>query len=272
MTNIHRIFTLNVNGVFGDDANSWPMRAPLNVAVIGRYRPDIIGLQEASKTNLDTFGEQLTDYTLVEGNCYGDTPPQEYSSILFRSERYELLERGEFWFSETPDVESTGWGVEYPMGATWIKLKCAYTNGQILCLNTHFEDGDEGEESRVGATKLIINRLEQIAPDLPAVLMGDFNCNPWSAPYRIFLENGFVDTYRAAGNADAVASSTMHLYRGDDYFSLDFGGSLFWRVDWILARGGDGPVQTIASTIVRDADPPTYPSDHFPIISEIATS
>jgi hypothetical protein len=28
-------------------------------------------------------------------------------------------------------------------------------------------------------------------------------------------------------------------------------------------------VQTVASTIVRDAEPPVYPSDHYPVVAEI---
>jgi endonuclease/exonuclease/phosphatase family metal-dependent hydrolase len=124
MTKTHRMMSFNINGTRGEDANTWEKRAPLNVAVIRRYSPDIIGLQEASEVNLETYREQLSDYRLVLGNCYGDTPPQEYSSILYKASRYELLETGEFWFSKTPDKESIGWGVDYPMGATWVKLKC----------------------------------------------------------------------------------------------------------------------------------------------------
>jgi endonuclease/exonuclease/phosphatase family metal-dependent hydrolase len=269
MTQTHRVMSFNINGIQGEDANSWQVRAPLNLAVIRRYAPDIIGLQEASETNLETYREQLTDYRLVLGNCYGDTPPQEYSSILYKASRYELLETGEFWFSETPGSQSTGWGVDYPMGVTWVKLKCSVTNQQLVHLNTHFEDGPWGEESRVKASQLITARLTQLAGTVPQVITGDFNCNPWSKPYRIFLDSGFQDTYRAAGNADALDASTMHLFKGKEYFALEVGDQMVWRVDWILARGGEYAVQTVASGIVRDASPPTYPSDHYPVISEI---
>lgn len=269
MPSSHRIMSFNINGVNGAGASAWKMRAPLIMTVINRYTPDIIGLQESSKANLDTFSEQLHDYMLVIGNCYGDTPPQDYTSILYKSARYELLTSGEFWFSETPDIESAGWGVEYPLGATWVKLKCLKTDQQLFYLNTHFEDGPWGEQSRVNASQLIINQLPRLAADLPVVISGDFNCNPWSVPYDIFLENGLTDTYRAAGNADSSDSSTFHAYQGRNYFALDFGTEILWRVDWILVKGNRQRVQTTSSTIVRDAIPPAYPSDHYPIVSEI---
>jgi endonuclease/exonuclease/phosphatase family metal-dependent hydrolase len=140
------------------------------------------------------------------------------------------------------------------------------TGQQFVHLNTHFEDGPWGEESRVNASRLIVERLTQLAPDSPHILTGDFNCNPWSKPYQIFLESGFQDTYRMAGNADTLDASTLHLFKGKEYFALEVGDAMMWRVDWILVKG---TFQTVASAIVRDASMPTYPSDHYPVISEI---
>lgn len=265
MTLSHRIMSLNINGDYTDGDNAWQKRAPLTFSIINRYKPDLIGFQECAKDNLAAFYEQLSDYQVVEGNCYGDTPPQEHTSILFLKSRYELLDKGEFWFSQTPDIESADWGVEYPMGATWIKLKCLSTDQQLFHLNTHFEDGPWGEHSRINASQLIIDRISQLASNQPAVITGDFNCNPWSRPYQMFHNYGFIDTYREAGNADSAESSTVHLYRGKDYFALDFGDEMFWRVDWVLAL----KLRTTSSMIVHDAEPPLYPSDHYPMISEV---
>jgi endonuclease/exonuclease/phosphatase family metal-dependent hydrolase len=188
---------------------------------------------------------------------------------LYRTSRYELLNTGEFWFSETPDMASTGWGIEYPMGATWVELKCKKTQQKLMHLNTHYEDGPWGEASRVNASQLIVNRLPQLASHQPVVVIGYFNCNPWSKPYQIFHDHGYRDTFREAGNADTVTSSTLHVYQGKDYFALDFGEEIFWWVDWILTLDGNRKAETISSTIVREASPPTYPSDHYPIVSEI---
>lgn len=269
MSNLHRVISFNINGTWGEDASAWAVRGPLCAKTIKRYKPDILGLQEATQANIDTLLPLLAEYTLVQGNCYGDNPPQEHNSFLFKSGRYELLAEGEFWYSDTPDVESSGWGVEYPMGATWIKLRCKSTDAQLVCLNTHFEDGDDGVESRNKASQLIVERLPMIAPELPVMLMGDFNCNPWWPPYHTFMNAGFSDTYRAAGHADSTQSSSVHFGMGSDYFSLDYGNDMFWRVDWILVRDGFQQVQTVSADIVKDAEPPTYPSDHYPIVCEV---
>jgi endonuclease/exonuclease/phosphatase family metal-dependent hydrolase len=159
--------------------------------------------------------------------------------------------------------------VPYPIGATWIRLQDKLTDIQILHLNTQFEDGSWGEQSRQESSQLIVARIAHLAPNLPVILTGDFNCNPWSSAYNYFLANGFTDTYRAAGNADSVDSSTYHGYAGRQYFALEWGVELFWRVDWILTRDGAQHLQTSSSTIVRDAAPPIYPSDHYPVVSEL---
>jgi endonuclease/exonuclease/phosphatase family metal-dependent hydrolase len=158
------------------------------------------------------------------------------------------------------------------MGVTWVRLQERQTNSQFIHMNTHFEDGPHGELSRVEASKLIVARAAELAADLPVILTGDFNCNPWCTAYNHLLANGFIDTYRAAGNADTVETNTYHGFAGNQYFALEWGGEegdLFWRIDWILTRDGAQRVQTKSSTIIRDAEPPLYPSDHYPIVTEV---
>ena len=98
--------------------------------------------------------------------------------------------------------------------------------------------------------------------------MGDFNCNPWSSPYQTFLGQEFTDMYRAAGHGDSADSSTFHGFHGERYFALEWGDQIFWRVDWLLCRDGVRRVQPTSCTIVRDAEPPVFASDHYPVVAE----
>ena len=267
-----RIMTFNVQGCTypQEGPHSWGSRAALNVETIRRYAPDLIGFQEVQSGNLATYGEELAGYDHVAGNRYGDVEPAEHTSIFWRRERFTLVESGEFWLSETPDEPSSAWGVPYPLGATWVKLRRTDDGAHLVHLNTHYEDGPDGEVSRVEGSALITRRLAQLqAGGIPAIVTGDFNCNPWHRPYRIFLDGGFSDTYRAAGHGDSAASSTFHGFRGAGYVALEWGREVFWRVDWLLTRDGASRLQTTSCTIARDADPPVYPSDHFPVVAEV---
>ena len=102
---------------------------------------------------------------------------------------------------------------------------------------------------------------------------GPPSCNSWSPVYRTLLAKGFVDSYCAAGHGDSTESSTFHGFQGRSYFGLEWGGAVFWRVDWIMLRPGKQPgrqpVQTLSCIIVRDAEPPVYFSDHYPVVTEL---
>jgi len=268
-----RVMTFNINGSRSEeeDTNAWQKRAALNVKTIKRHAPDLIGFQEVENGNLVGYQQPLAEYSHVVGNKYDVEPYAAYTSIFWKSSRFELLEAGEFWLSRTPDEPSSDWGVPYPMGATWVKLRDGATGFPLLHLNTHLEDGDEGELSRVEGSKLIVERITQLqASHIPVLVTGDFNCNPESSTYGIFMERGFTDTYLAGGNMDGKAS-TFHGYEGEHYSAFHYSGgrNTFWRVDWILTRDGMQRMQTSSCTIVHDAEPPLYPSDHYPVVSEV---
>jgi endonuclease/exonuclease/phosphatase family metal-dependent hydrolase len=265
--------TFNIQGsqYSPEGPNAWVNRAGLNVATIRKYAPDLIGFQETQSDNLATYQMGLSDYAHVVGNNYGDDPPDAWTSIFWKAERFALVEAGEFWFSQTPDVPSSDWGVPYPMGATWVRLRDHGSGAELLHLNTHFEDGPEGEQSRQEGSRLIITRLNQFqAAGLPALVTGDFNCNPGAPAHRAFLAAGFVDTYLAVGRVDG-AESSYHGFEGERYSAeaASAGANTFWRIDWILARGGRESWQITSCAILRDAQPPTYPSDHYPVLAEV---
>jgi endonuclease/exonuclease/phosphatase family metal-dependent hydrolase len=263
---IIRVMTFNING---NDPEWASLHADPTLGIIRRYSPDLLGLQEVKALNIEFYRQHLIEYDYELGQQYGEEEDRGYSSILWKKTRFEPMASGNFWFSRTPDIRSSDWGVPYPMGAGWVRLQDKLTGIQLLHLNTHFEDGAWGEQSRQESSKLIVERSTQLAPDIPVILTGDFNCNPCSSAYNHFQANGFTDTYRAAGNADTVDSSTYHGYAGRQYFALEWGTELFWRVDWILTRDGTQHLQTSSASIVRDAAPPIYPSDHYPVVSEL---
>jgi endonuclease/exonuclease/phosphatase family metal-dependent hydrolase len=261
-----RVMTFNIHG---SDPEWDTLHAGPTLGVLRRCIPDLIGLQEGTARTIEFYRQHLIDYDFEPGREYGEEEDCGYSSIVWKKARFERMEAGNFWFSRTPDIPSHDWGIPYPLGATWVRLQDKLTGLQLFHLNTQFEDGAGGEQSRQESSKLNVECIDELAPGVPVILTGDFNCNSWSSAYDRFLANGFIDTYRAAGNADTVDSSTYHGYAGQQYFALEWGAELFWRVDWILTRDGARRFHTSSSSIVRDAAPPIYPSDHYPVVSEL---
>ncbi len=205
------------------------------------------------------------------GTPGSNIPNSEPASIIWKRAEFDLVESGRFWLSRTPDQPSADWGVPYPLAVEWVRLRRTESRTQLLHLNTQFEDGPDGARSRLESSKLIVQRVAtlQERDRIAVIVSGDFNCNPWHAPYDVFIEHGYVDTYRAAGHGNSAASSTFHGLRGAGYNALEYGVETFWRVDWILTRDGAAPMRTTSCTIVRDAEPPVYPSDHYPVVAEV---
>jgi endonuclease/exonuclease/phosphatase family metal-dependent hydrolase len=237
--------------------NTWPQRAGLNIKVLKRYSPDLIGFQEFDAGHWATYESELSEYAAFHTHPLGG---HLGNAIFWKADRFDRLRSGVLPLCPDPE----------PADAAWVHLRCRQGRQELLLLNTQLND--ESEPARVDSTRLILQGLDQLQPaqPLPVVLTGDYNCNAWSPIYQQLLREGFTDTYRAAGLPDTVESSTFHGMHGRDYFALEWGDQLNWRVDWILARDGAAArLLTTAAAIVRDAEPPIYPSDHYPVLAEL---
>ena len=115
------IMSFNIRyGTANDGDDSWPNRDHLVFDVLKNHAPDIVGLQEALKFQIDEILENVPGYAMVGvGRDDGDTLG-EYSAILYNPARFELKESGTFWLSETPDIiASTSWGNKITRICTW---------------------------------------------------------------------------------------------------------------------------------------------------------
>ncbi len=128
----------------GDDSRKyWTNRRQLAFDVIRRYRPDLIGLQEAFRTQLDDLLNQFSQYSFVGTGRFGGEQG-EYCAILYLTDRFKLLEQGTFWFSETPQTPgSIGWGSKLPRTCTWARLIDKNTSRAFYLYNVHLDSGSQ---------------------------------------------------------------------------------------------------------------------------------
>ncbi|HEX2740447.1 MAG TPA: endonuclease/exonuclease/phosphatase family protein [Rubrobacter sp.] len=266
-----RVMSFNVRGAshMGDGVNVWEKRAAINVETIRRYEPDLIGFQEFHHGNREVYERELPGYTRLPGPVYGTAQVEEHAAIFFDPERFEDLDSGGFWLSDTPDEYSTSWGNEVIRSANWAVLRCRQKGATFLHVNTHLDH--VSEPARVEGSGLILRQSEETRTnhgELPTVVTGDFNCTPGTRPYRVFMEDGFVDTFLVAGNEDDAY--TFHAFKGAR-FTLADTDKPTGRIDWILVRDEAGRVKITSHEILRDGDEAagTYPSDHYPVLAEL---
>ena len=271
-----RVMSFNVRGASHgrDGVNLWEKRAAMNVETIRRCGPDVIGFQECQNENLEAYEKELPGYARLPGPVYGTGQVEEFAAIFFDPERFEELDSGGFWLSDTPEEYSASWGNEVIRSANWAVLRCRENGASFLHLNTHLDH--VSEPARVEGNRLIVKQTEETRAnhdEPPTIVTGDFNCKPETPPYRVFIEEDFVDTFLAAGNQDDQRAFTFHAFKGARFTPADTDKPV-GRIDWILVRDEAGVVKIRSHEILRDGDEERgrYPSDHYPVLAELELS
>lgn len=236
-----------------DGKNAWPHRADTVAAIVREH--DVAGLQEVLKSQLDDLERMLPDYDFVGVGRDDGKTRGEYVPIFFKKERFEKGDSGHFWLSKTPDVPgSKDWDAAITRMVSWVVLKDKQTGKEYLHLNTHFDH--VGKKSRQESARIIVDKAKSLFPDLPAILTGDFNCDPSDLPYAVITQENadlWVDTLAGYKPEEGQPIGTWNAFKAIEPHRIDF---IF------LARGIGG-----ISSKILDPRTPTglFGSDHQPV-------
>ncbi len=184
---------------------AWDARLPELRTLIAKHEPDLIGLQELVGDEdfedlLDAkHGYERVSYELG-GLTYGDC------GLLFRKERFELLESGQFWLSPKPKLPfSYGWQpLSVPRYVNWAYLQQRSNGFRFLFVNTHF---DNNMPNKKAAARLFAQTFKPIASQVPMVVTGDFNTQPSAERYQWLLHGDGAEPYLA--NAHELAEESV---------------------------------------------------------------
>ncbi len=173
----------------GDGTNAWKYRADNVAQLINYYTPDLLGMQEVMKNQLDDLKKRLPQYTALGVARIDGKEKGEFCSIFFRTDRYQLLQHGNFGLSETPDKFGVkGWDSACERIVTWAILKDKQTGNKLAFFNTHFDH--VGQISRRESAKLLLTKVKEIAGPLPVAITGDFNMTTDTEPFKILTDGG----------------------------------------------------------------------------------
>lgn len=239
----------------GDAENAWPKRKSLVADFLTQTTPDLVGLQEALKSQQDDILASNPEFAAVGVGRDDGKSRGEFSSILFRSDTFTPLENGTFWLSATPaKIASTTWGNDIPRICTWARFRIKTTGETFYLFNTHFDH--RSQPSREKSAQLILERISQrrFASD-PVILTGDFNASETN-PAITALGASLTETFRAV-DPDAVDVGTFHGFKptnGRD------------KIDYVFTS----PDITIKkATIHRPRPGGRYVTDHEPVSASL---
>ena len=75
----------------------------------------------------------LNEYSYIGRDRDGDNKG-EHCAIYYKKDRFKVLKHGDFWYSETPDIPSYGWGARCRRICTWDILKTSGPGRNSMCL------------------------------------------------------------------------------------------------------------------------------------------
>lgn len=238
-----------------DGENSWSKRKNHLTNQVRFYEPDILGVQEALKSQLDHLLSHMSEYT-YSGTGRDGEEAGEFSAIFYNTEKFTKLEEGTFWLSETPEKPSKGWDAAYPRVCSYVKLKNKETQKAFWIFNTHFDH--VGDMAREKSSQLLLEKINEYnRGEHPVILMGDFNLEPDAKEIQR-ISSELVDT---RNKAEVVfgPEGTFNAYEYDSPVSR--------RIDYIFISKND--FQVLKYGVLTDSKDLKFPSDHFPVLVKL---
>lgn len=240
-----------------DTGNLWEDRAPVVISLIRFHDFDIFGTQEGFKNQLDDISSALLQYSRYGVGRDDGKEKGEHAAIYYKKDVFELLKKGDFWLSQTPDTPSLGWdAVCCKRICSWVQLKHKKSGKRFYFFNAHYDH--EGVQARLESSRLILQKIKKIAGNEPVIFTGDLNGAHNSAWYQEVIQSSSLkDTYK----------EVIHPYINNGSFNgfgkmkgKDIIDHIFITKHFAVRRWG----------VLTDTYYGKFPSDHFPILAAIA--
>ncbi|MFK8302784.1 endonuclease/exonuclease/phosphatase family protein [Capnocytophaga stomatis] len=235
----------------GDKENSWTdgNRKERVVKFLKAEKPAILGVQEALHHQVEFLENAFPNYQRVGVGRDDGKQGGEHMAVFFDKKRFKLLDSGQFWLSQTPEIPSKGWdGTCCNRITTWLKLQQG--DKVFFVFNTHFDH--EGKVAQRESAYLILSKIKEITADLKAnvILMGDFNVPPQHEGI-VAIKKQLKDTYKSYKN---IPKGTFTAFKLDEEPKQ--------RIDFIFISDG---LRAKNYKIIDKKIDGLYPSDHFPV-------
>jgi len=139
---------------------------------------------------------------------------------------------------------------------TVTKLKDIISSNEFYYFNTHLDH--IGEAARTESSQMILSEIGKYTNEYPVILSGDFNYRSSSDGYKIIV-NKIFDTKLISKTESNGGNITFNGF-GKDIQTDN-------KIDFIFVNDKVEVLNHIIDTTTFNG---LYPSDHYPVISEIS--
>ncbi len=208
------------------------------------YLPDTLGVQEATKEWMSYLNSALGGVYDSVGLGRDGGSNGEHSAIFYKRDRFELIETGTKWMSETPDEVSKFEESSMNRVFTYALLREKKTNEEIMVVNTHLDHTSSAAREKQAA--VLIGFLKDYT-QYPIVLTGDFNTMPGSRAYRTVTE-------LLADSSEIAEKAEIHGTYGSSVIDYAF--------------VSEENINVSSYRVITEEANGMQPSDHYPLIIE----
>ena len=260
--------------------NGWEQRLPVIASLIDFVDYDVFGAQEVLASQLEDLKKSLPAYDYVGVGRDDGKVAGEFAPIFFKKDKFRKLKTGVFWLSQSPAQPSKGWDAALPRICTWVQLEHIRSGQKLWYFNLHMDH--VGIQAREESSKLVVNKMRELAKNDRAILTGDFNVDQHNTIYSTLQQSGFIrDSYALApsklawnGTFNAFDNNLWTDSRIDHVFVTP---SIKVRHYAVLTESYRSPKEDQQE--VKKGDFPKelsfkqyetrLPSDHFPVVVKI---
>lgn len=249
------LLSYNIRIDVDGDNPRWAERREPMARQIAFVAPDIFGVQEATLPNVAYLADQLPAYDHYGVGRDDGAQKGESTSLFWRRDRFDVIDRHTEWCSPTPDTPSLYPGAGWPRTITRVVLKDRDSGRTFDVRNLHLDN--VSEEARQ-ACALQVEHMPPVA-GATVLVMGDLNSAPDTAAYRTFTASGGLVDARTVATVDFGPRSTFNGFDTRTDSGMD--------IDHIFVPKG---TTVIRYGVLTDTIGGRAISDHYPVVATVA--
>lgn len=260
-----------------NDVPVWNKRKDLIMPLAEYHDFDIVGMQEPFGFQVDYLLSKSPLYAAA-GNIVRDLSLADVSKesaaknvdrmlrnmnnpIFYKTEKFDLLSAGKFYFSDTPDkdVRGFGGGFDSIRSCVWTKFRDKKSGKIFFVFNIHL-CVEKFQEYHKPAAELLLAKIWDIAEKSTFFITGDFNETKLGYAVGCLNQSGRVKDARenSAEKPYGITKSTFHGYKNVSAGELP--------IDFIFVSKD---VEVLKFGTLGDHDNGVTPSDHYPIVARV---
>lgn len=259
------------------DVRRWDVRKNLIMPLVEFHGFDIVGMQEPMGFQVDYLAAQSDKYA-VAGQIVRNLTLAEVSEksaaknidnmlrnmnnpIFYRRDKFELLDSGKFYFSETPDKAERGFGGQFDSirSCVWAKFRHIESGREFHFFNIHL-CVEKYAKWHKPAAELLVKKIREIAKGGTFFVSGDFN-ETRSQPASLVMRGSSIAKDARENSLSKPYGTTRSTF--NNYKNVSEGDM---PIDFIYVSND---VAVLNFGTYTDHVDGLVPSDHYPISARI---